>query len=63
MVSVVVRRDGDRLAFDAGRMSRANLAARPTATQLWPSRTFDNGEYSLIVDGDGIDAPDGADHH
>ena len=54
VVSVVVRRDGDALAFDAGRTSRANLAARPMATLLWPSRSFDNGEYSLIVDGDGV---------
>jgi hypothetical protein len=56
VVSVVVRREGDALAFDAGRTSRANLAARPTATLLWPSRSFDNGKYSLIVDGDGVDA-------
>jgi len=54
LVSVVVRRDGEALAFDAGRTSRANLAARATATLLWPSRSFDNGEYSLIVDGDGV---------
>ncbi|HET6832490.1 MAG TPA: hypothetical protein VFH30_01385 [Acidimicrobiales bacterium] len=54
VVSVVVRREGDALAFDAGRTSRANLAARPAATLLWPSRSFDNGEYSLIVDGDGV---------
>jgi hypothetical protein len=59
VVSVVVRRDGDALAFDAGRTSRANLAARPTATLLWPSRSFDNGEFSLIVDGDGVVAADG----
>jgi hypothetical protein len=59
VVSVVVRRDGDALAFDAGRTSRANLAARPTATLLWPSRSFDNGEYSLIVDVDGVVAADG----
>jgi hypothetical protein len=56
---VVVRRDGDTLAFDAGRTSRANLAARPTATLLWPSRPFDDGEYSLIVDGDGVVTGDG----
>jgi hypothetical protein len=55
VVSVVVRREGDALGFDAGRTSRSNLAARPTATLLWPSRSFDNGEYSLIVDGDGVD--------
>jgi hypothetical protein len=59
VVSVVVRRDGDALAFDAGQTSRANLAAHPTATLLWPSRSFDNGEYSLIVDGDGVVAADG----
>jgi hypothetical protein len=56
VVSVVVRRDGDALAFDAGRTSRANLASRPMATLLWPSRSFDDGEYSLIVDGDGVAA-------
>lgn len=59
VVSVVVRRQGDALAFDAGRTSRANLQARPTATLLWPSRTFDNGDYSLIVDGHGETADDG----
>jgi hypothetical protein len=59
VVSVVVRRDGDALAFDAGRTSRANLAGRPKATLLWPSRSFDDGEYSLIIDGDGVVAADG----
>jgi hypothetical protein len=59
VVSVVVRQDGDVLAFDAGRTSRANLAARPTATLLWPARAFDNGDYSLIVDGDGDVNDDG----
>jgi hypothetical protein len=59
VVSVVVRRDGDALAFDAGRTSRANVAARPTATLLWPSRAFEGGEYSLIVDGDGDVTDDG----
>jgi hypothetical protein len=47
------------LAFDAGRTSRANLAGRPAATLLWPSRSFGDGEYSLIVDGDGVVAADG----
>jgi hypothetical protein len=59
VVSVVVRRDGDALAFDAGRTSRANLAARPTATLLWPSKAFEHGEYSLIVDGHADTADDG----
>jgi hypothetical protein len=59
VVSVVVRRDGDALAFDAGRTSRANLAGHPTATLLWPSRSLADGEYSLIVDGDGVVAADG----
>ncbi len=59
VVSVVVRRDADALAFDAGRTSRANLAARPAATLLWPSRSFDSGEYSLIVDGDAVVTDDG----
>jgi hypothetical protein len=53
VVSVVVRRDSDAVAFEAGRTSRANLGARPTATLLWPPRHIDgaDGEYSLIVDG------------
>jgi hypothetical protein len=59
VVSVVVRRDGDALAFDAGRTSRSNLAARPSATLLWPSRALDDGEYSLIVDGDATVSGDG----
>jgi hypothetical protein len=59
VVSVVVRREGDALAFDAGRTSRANLGARPAATLLWPSRAFDDGEYSLIVDGRGAAIDDG----
>jgi hypothetical protein len=59
VVSVVVRRDGDALAFDAGRTSRANLAARPTATLLWPSKAFEDGEYSLLVDGHADTADDG----
>ncbi|MGH9229050.1 MAG: pyridoxamine 5'-phosphate oxidase family protein [Acidimicrobiales bacterium] len=50
VVSVVVRRDGDALAFGAGRTSQANLRARPTASLLWPSRPVEGGEYSLIVD-------------
>jgi hypothetical protein len=59
VVSVVVRREGDALAFDAGRTSRANLQARPTATLLWPSRAWDDGEYSLIVDGTGDTSDEG----
>ena len=59
VVSVVVRRSGDALAFDAGRTSRSNLAARSSATLLWPSRPFDDGEYSLIVDGDATVSGDG----
>jgi Pyridoxamine 5'-phosphate oxidase len=51
VVSVVVRRQGDGVAFGAGRTSRANLEARPTATLLWPPGPVDGGEYSLIVDG------------
>jgi hypothetical protein len=56
VVSVVVRRAGDAVAFDAGRTSRANLRARPTATLLWPPAPIaDAGnaddDYSLIVDG------------
>ena len=59
VVSVVIRRDGDDVAFDAGRTSRANLRAHGRATLLWPARPVDGepGEYSLIVDGQ--DAGDG----
>lgn len=53
VVSVVVRRQGGGVAFDAGRTSRANLESRPTATLLWPPAPVDGGEYSLIVDGRG----------
>ncbi len=50
VVSVAVERDGDRLATRAGRRTRANLAARPTLTLLWPATP--GGAYSLLVDGE-----------
>jgi Pyridoxamine 5'-phosphate oxidase len=58
VVSVVVSQQGDGVAFGAGRTSRANLQARPTATLLWPPGPADGGEYSLIVDGHGDAAGD-----
>lgn len=64
VVSVVLHRHGDAVAFEAGRTSRANLRARPTATLLWPPQLLDiadspDGEYSLIVDGQADLADDG----
>jgi hypothetical protein len=58
VTSVSVSRDGDRLTTRAGRRTRANLAARPTLTLLWPPGP--GGVYSLLVDGetDGAGAGD-----
>jgi hypothetical protein len=50
ITSVTIGRDGDRLTTRAGRRSRANLAARPTLTLLWPAAP--GGAYSLLVDGE-----------
>jgi hypothetical protein len=66
VVSVLVRRDGEAVAFDAGRTSRANLQARPMATLLWPPGPVagaggPDDEYSLIVDGRSDPAADGGD--
>lgn len=49
VVSVRVRADGERLALSAGRTSRENLTANPSATVLWAAAP--GGEYSLLVDG------------
>jgi hypothetical protein len=49
VVSVQVDRDGERLTMPAGRTTRANLAAKPIATLLWPAPA--GGDYSLLVDG------------
>lgn len=49
VTSVTVAQDGDRLVTQAGRRSRANLAARPAVTLLWPAAP--GGAYSLLVDG------------
>lgn len=58
VVSVEVALDQGRLATRVGSRTAANLAARPTATFLWPPPTA-AGDYSLIVDGTAVD--DGAD--
>lgn len=58
VVSVTVAQDGDRLVMAAGRRSRANLAARPAVTLLWPAAP--GGSYSLLVDGT-ASAPPGED--
>ena len=52
-VSVQVSLDGDHLTTSVGRRTAANLAARPTATFLWPPAGPDD-DYSLIVDGAAI---------
>lgn len=49
VVSVRVRVDGEHLAMDVGRGTRANLTRRPTLTLLW--HPVSGGDYSLIVDG------------
>jgi hypothetical protein len=49
-VSIAASFDGERLRFLGGRTSRANIAARPAITLLWPAA--DGGPYALIVDGD-----------
>jgi len=48
VVSAVVRIEGGRLRTGAGSRTRANLAARPTATLLWSPPA--GAAYSLIVD-------------
>lgn len=52
VVSVSVALDGDRLVVDAGRRTSANVRAHPAVTLLWPPPGGE-GDYSLIVDGDG----------
>jgi hypothetical protein len=58
VVSVSVRGEGGRLSMRVGRRSSGNLVARPTLTLLWPARPGD--EYSLLVDGHVVAAPDPA---
>jgi hypothetical protein len=58
VVSVTVAQDGGRLVAPAGRRTRANLAARPALTLLWPAAP--GGSYSLLVDGTAA-APDAGD--
>ena len=50
VVSVTARLDDGRVIVPAGSTTSANLAARPTATLLWPAP--DEGDYCLIVDGE-----------
>ena len=45
-----VATDHGLVVADLGRRTRANLAARPVVTLVWPPSTADG--YSLIVDGD-----------
>jgi hypothetical protein len=48
VVSATPRVEGDVLRVGAGRTTRANVAANPVATLLWPCSP--DGQYSLIVD-------------
>ena len=52
VVSAAPRIEGDVLVVGAGRTSRANLAANPALTLLWPGPP--SGDYSLIVDGQAL---------
>jgi hypothetical protein len=49
VVSARVTVAGGVLTMSAGRTSRRNLAASPSATLLWPGEP--GGEYCLLVDG------------
>ena len=49
VVSAVLRPQGDELAVEVGRTSRANATAHPVVTLLWSPGA--GGDYSLIVDG------------
>jgi hypothetical protein len=59
VVSAAPRVDGDALMVGAGRSSRANIAANPKVTLLWPAAP--GGDYSLIVDGAVVANVDGDD--
>jgi hypothetical protein len=49
VVSVQPREGETALLMAAGRSTRANIAARPAVTLLWPAPP--GGAYSLLVDG------------
>ena len=49
VVSAAPRFAGDELVIAAGRTTRANVAANPLVTLLWPRSP--DGAHSLIVDG------------
>jgi hypothetical protein len=55
VVSVSVALQGDQLVTSVGRTTGANLAARPSATFLWPP-VAGEPDYSLIVDGTALAA-------
>lgn len=59
VVSAVLRPQGDELAVEVGRTSRANATAHPVVTLLWSPGA--GGEYSLIVDGTAEVGGDGGD--
>lgn len=50
VVAVTVSAAGGALRVPAGNKSRANVAAHPGVTLLWPPPP--GGEYTLVVDGD-----------
>lgn len=57
LLAVPTRFEDGRLSLDPGRSSRANAAARPEVTLVFPPAT--GSEYSLIVDGSAVAAADG----
>jgi hypothetical protein len=56
VVSAAPRVAGAELVVAAGRTTRANLAANPSVTLLWPRSP--DGAHSLIVDGIATVGPD-----
>jgi hypothetical protein len=59
VASTQPRLEGGVLVVEAGRTSRANAAANPSVTLLWPRSS--DGAYSLIVDATTVDGDhDGA---
>jgi hypothetical protein len=51
--------EGATFTCDAGNRTVANVGARPNVSLLWPAR--DDGDFSLIVDGDARVTGDGPD--
>ena len=58
-VAVTIEWHGDSFVTSTGKQSTANVAAHPLLSLLWPP--FEDGGYSLIVDGDGCVIGSGSD--